>query len=79
MTENAIWVSLNQGGNPPKFESIGQVIGGFDGLKATDVRIAGARGTVAGVTSLNGKGSARPKAYVELSSTLPNLTRPVSS
>ncbi|KAF5982347.1 acetylxylan esterase [Fusarium bulbicola] len=38
--ENAVWVSLSRGGNPPKFESIGQVIGGFDGLKATDVRIA---------------------------------------
>ncbi|CVL03596.1 related to acetylxylan esterase [Fusarium proliferatum] len=38
--ENTVWVSLNRGGNPPKFESIGQVIGGFDSLKATDVRIA---------------------------------------
>ncbi|KAG7409901.1 Multidomain esterase [Fusarium oxysporum f. sp. rapae] len=38
--EKAVWVSLNRGGNPPKFESMGQVIGGFDGLKATDVRIA---------------------------------------
>ncbi|KAF5710337.1 acetylxylan esterase [Fusarium mundagurra] len=38
--ENAVWVSLNRGGNSPKFESIGQVSGGFDGLKGTDVRIA---------------------------------------
>ncbi|KAF5001515.1 hypothetical protein FGRMN_986 [Fusarium graminum] len=38
--ENAVWASLNRGGNPPKFESIGQIIGDFDGLKATDVRIA---------------------------------------
>ncbi|EXK87540.1 hypothetical protein FOQG_08887 [Fusarium oxysporum f. sp. raphani 54005] len=38
--ENAVWASLNRGGNPPKFESIGQIIGDFGGLKATDVRIA---------------------------------------
>ncbi|XEU97574.1 hypothetical protein FSHL1_002860 [Fusarium sambucinum] len=38
--ENSVWASLNRGGSPPKFESIGQIIGDFDGLKATDVRIA---------------------------------------
>ncbi|KAM0549173.1 hypothetical protein ACHAPJ_009482 [Fusarium lateritium] len=38
--ENTVWVSLNRGGNPPKFESIGQVIGDLGGAKATDVRIA---------------------------------------
>lgn len=33
-------VSLNRGGNPPRFESIGQVIGHHDGFGAADVRIA---------------------------------------
>ncbi|KAF4968093.1 hypothetical protein FSARC_4454 [Fusarium sarcochroum] len=38
--ENSVWASLNRGGNPPKFESIGQIIGDLGGYKATDVRIA---------------------------------------
>ncbi|KAM0547807.1 hypothetical protein ACHAPJ_010269 [Fusarium lateritium] len=37
---SSVWVSLNQGGNPPKFKSIGQVVGKHDGYEATDVRIA---------------------------------------
>ncbi|KAF5604267.1 acetylxylan esterase [Fusarium subglutinans] len=36
---SAVWVSINQGGNPPKFKSIGQVVGKHDGYEATDVRI----------------------------------------
>ncbi|TGJ79062.1 hypothetical protein E0Z10_g9703 [Xylaria hypoxylon] len=34
-----VWVSLNRGGNPPKFESIGQVIGASD-AEARQVRFA---------------------------------------
>ncbi|CZR48139.1 uncharacterized protein FPRO_12749 [Fusarium proliferatum ET1] len=36
---SAVWVSINQGGNPPKFKSIGQVVGKHDGYEPTDVRI----------------------------------------
>ncbi|KAI1120096.1 hypothetical protein F5Y10DRAFT_290321 [Nemania abortiva] len=34
-----VWASLNRGGNPPTFESIGQIIGASD-REARDVRIA---------------------------------------
>lgn len=37
---SAVWVSLNQGGNPPKFKSLGQVVVTHEGYEATDVRIA---------------------------------------
>ncbi|KAI1008878.1 hypothetical protein LB504_001329, partial [Fusarium proliferatum] len=37
---SAVWVSINQGGNPPKFKGIGQIVGKHDGYEATDVRIA---------------------------------------
>ncbi|KAH7417851.1 carbohydrate esterase family 3 protein [Cadophora sp. MPI-SDFR-AT-0126] len=38
--DTSMTVSLNRGGNPPKFESIGQVVGAHDGFVAQDVRIA---------------------------------------
>jgi FG-GAP-like repeat len=37
---SALVVSLNRGGNPPKFESIGQVVPAHNGFVAADVRIA---------------------------------------
>ena len=40
---SAVWVSLNRGGNPPRFESIGQVVPTHDGFLPDHVRIAGKR------------------------------------
>lgn len=37
---SAVTVSLNRGGNPPKFENIGTVVPTHDGYVAADVRIA---------------------------------------
>ncbi|KAL6886462.1 hypothetical protein HDV57DRAFT_390273 [Trichoderma longibrachiatum] len=36
---SAVAVSINKGGNPPKFESLGQVVGTHDGYTEKDVRI----------------------------------------
>ena len=39
-SDSSVKVSLNRGGNPPKFESIGDVTPSHDGYTADDVRVA---------------------------------------